>query len=306
MATRAYCCWRCVGRVQAQRLAARLHLGPVVGVVHVGDVHPGVRHLVDRAIAVAHPHVGIGVGAVGRGVVVPPGDLQDGALGQQRRRVLFVDVGVVPVEVEFRHVAEHLGAAVGKDRLDRHRLAAQVHVRLEALDAAVLAHHEVALGGLDRVGRDVDAAGVGGAHQVEHLTELRLLALRVEVDAQLDLVGDVLAAVRVVDVPHHLRARQHQLAAARPHHLALLADGPFHEGARQRVAVGIERIGGQVIGLLLLQAGDGVVGDLAALHRGGAHLDGPHPARLGEPGGHDRLPPRVVLRRPSASTAPSG
>ncbi len=177
-----------------------------------------------------------------------------------------------------------------------------MHVRLEALDAAVLTQHEVAFGGLDGVRRQVDAAGVGGAHQVQHLAVLRLLALRVEVDAELDRVGDVFAAVRVVDVPHDLRAGQHQLAAVRTHHLALLADGPFHERAGQRVAVGVERIRRQVVGFDLLQARDRVVRDLAALHRAGTDLDGAHPARLGEPGRHDRLPPRVVgagLLRPA-------
>ena len=67
--------------------------------------------------------------------------------------------------------------------------------------------------------------------RAELLTILRLLSLRVEVDAHLDLLGDVLAAVRVVDVPGDLGARQHQLAGVRPHDFALLADGPFHEGA---------------------------------------------------------------------------
>ena len=33
----------------------------VVLVADVGDVHPGVRHLVDRAVAVAHPLIGIGI-----------------------------------------------------------------------------------------------------------------------------------------------------------------------------------------------------------------------------------------------------
>src|SRR5688500_4402144 len=58
-----------------QRLATLFDGGAVVGVVHVGHVDPGVRHLVDGAVAVADPHVRIGVGLLGRGVVVPRGDL---------------------------------------------------------------------------------------------------------------------------------------------------------------------------------------------------------------------------------------
>jgi hypothetical protein len=41
----------------------------------------------------------------------------------------------MPVELEVR-VTEHLRRTVGQDRLHRHRLAAEVHVRLEILDAA--------------------------------------------------------------------------------------------------------------------------------------------------------------------------
>ena len=104
----------------------------------------------------------------------------------------------------------------------------------------VFTQDEEAFGLLDGVWRNVDAAGVGRAHQMQHLAELRLLALRIEVDAELHVVGDVLTAVRVVDVPHDLRAGLHQLAGVRAHHLALLADGPFHERAGLNVAVRVD------------------------------------------------------------------
>ena len=101
-------------------------------------------------------------------------------------------------------------------------------MRLETLDAARAPHHKEALRRLDAVGRDVDAVG---AHQVQRLAVLRFLAFRIEVDPQFDGVGNVLTGRRVVDVPHDARAGEHQLAGIRPHELALLADGPFHEGA---------------------------------------------------------------------------
>ena len=109
----------------------------------------------------------------------------------------------------------------------------------------------------DGVRRDIERPPTGRAHEVKHLSMLRLLALRIEVDAELDMVRDLFARPRVVDVEHDLRIRQHQLAATRPHQLALLADGPFHEqtGVVQRIVV----VGGRIVlqqgvGLLLLQA----------------------------------------------------
>src|SRR6476620_4617716 len=43
----------------------------VLGVGQVVDVHPRVSHLIDRAVAIANPLVGIGVALVPLGVVVP-------------------------------------------------------------------------------------------------------------------------------------------------------------------------------------------------------------------------------------------
>ena len=50
----------------------------------VGDVHPGVRHLIDGAIAPADPLIGIRIVLVVGGVVVPRDRVDDGALGQHR------------------------------------------------------------------------------------------------------------------------------------------------------------------------------------------------------------------------------
>ena len=49
----------------------------VLSIRQVVDVHPGVRHLVDGAVAVADPLFGVGVVLVRLGVVVPGGDVDD-------------------------------------------------------------------------------------------------------------------------------------------------------------------------------------------------------------------------------------
>ena len=158
----AYCCRESVVARRLRFPLLDLDLEVLVG--HVGDVDPRVRHLVHGAVAVADPLRRIRVRLVGRRVVVPRGDADDGALRQQRRRFIRVVVAVVPVEVEVVDVAQELLLAARQDRFHHHRLAAQVHVRLEALDAARLLHHEEPLRALDGVRRDVDAAG---AHQVQ-------------------------------------------------------------------------------------------------------------------------------------------
>src|SRR5260221_10404804 len=135
-----------------------------------------------------------------------------------------------------------------------------MHVRLEALDAAVLTQHEEALGDLDLVGRNVDGPC---AHQVQRLAVLWLLAFWIEIDAELDIVGDVLAAIRIVDVPRDPRAGKHQLPAVGPHDFALLAHGPLHERAALVDTVLVEPRGEYRIALVLLEPRDGMMGALA-------------------------------------------
>ena len=65
--------------------------------------------------------------------------------------------------------------------------------------------------------------------------------------------------------------------------LALLADGPFHEQCRRRrqpraVLAVLPRP--DVRRFVLREAGERVMGDLAALHRARADFDRAHPARL--------------------------
>src|SRR5580658_6532669 len=123
------------GRCSASRLRlVRFGPGLVVLVADVGDVHPRVTHLVDRAIAKANPLVRIRVELVGGRIVVPGSDVNDGALREHRGRIIRVDVVRHPVEVEMIDVADDLRAAVRQNGFYLHRLAAQVHMRLEILE----------------------------------------------------------------------------------------------------------------------------------------------------------------------------
>ena len=256
-----------------------------------------MAHLVGRATAAADPDVRVRVGPVRGGVVVPRRHLHQRTLRQQRRRGVGVDVAVVPVEVEVARVAQELTAAVWQNRLQRHRRAPQMHVRLEALDPGAALQREETLGHGEAVGRDVHLAG---AHQMQHLTMRGRLVPRIEVDTELDVVGDLLTRRRVVDVPLDLGPRHHQLAAVRTHDLALLADRPLHEGAgapgpvHSADVVGLVGLPEQLVGLVLNESGDRVVDDPATRDRRRPGLDGARPALLGQPGRHPRLPPGVA------------
>src|SRR5258706_4668402 len=96
--------------------------------IEVGHIHPGVRHLVHRAIAPADPLSRIRVVRIPRGVVVPRCEDDHRALRQERGGAVGVHIIDVPVPLEPVDGAQHFLAAVGVDRLDRHRLAAHVHV----------------------------------------------------------------------------------------------------------------------------------------------------------------------------------
>src|SRR5712672_3430472 len=65
---------------------------------YVGDVHPSVCHLVDRALAPADPLVRVGIVWVGGGVVMPGGNADHRSLWENRRRVFRINVIIHPVE----------------------------------------------------------------------------------------------------------------------------------------------------------------------------------------------------------------
>jgi hypothetical protein len=81
----------------------------------------------------------------------------------------------MPVEVEIVHVGQDLPPAIGRHGLKHHRLAAQAHVRLHALDAARTRHRADRLRDLHFVWRDIDGARAPGT---ERLAVLWLLTFR--------------------------------------------------------------------------------------------------------------------------------
>ena len=140
-----------------------------------------------------------------------------------------------------------------------------------------------------RVRADVQRAE-RGRHERQRVAVLRLLPLRVEVDAHLHLAGDLFTGLGVVNVPVELGTGQQQLAGVRAHHLALLADRPFHERRGQTRRRRDARLG-------LLEVRNRVMRDLAALQRLGPDLDRAHPARLGDARRRDALVPDVLRHR---------
>ena len=188
---------------------------------------------------------------------------------------------------------------LGKQRLERHRLAAQVHVRLEAFEPRRLAQGEIGLGELHRVRWNVQRSGAGAAHANQVLPVLRLLSLGIEVDAELDGVGDVLAGARVVDVPRDARTRQHQHAAVGPHQFHALADGPFAEPSGRH-------LGRRRVGIHLENVGVGMVRDLASLDAARAGLPRRAPSAARSARTRRSASTRCRWRAPSVSTARSG
>src|SRR5262245_29160312 len=109
----------------------------ILGIAQVIDIHPRMRHLVDSAIAVADPLIGIGIVLVGSRVVVVGGDVDHRSLRERRCCIIGVDVVGHPVEVEVLYVTDDLRTTIRQDRLDLHHLAAQVEVRLEIRDDGI-------------------------------------------------------------------------------------------------------------------------------------------------------------------------
>src|SRR5438552_1740537 len=82
-----------------RRFLPRLDSLLIIGFVDIEEAHPREAHLVDRALAVAHPIPRIGVVLVGRGVVVPRGDVDDRSRRQDRRDIVRVRIRDVPAEL---------------------------------------------------------------------------------------------------------------------------------------------------------------------------------------------------------------
>src|SRR5262249_25506309 len=100
-----------------------------IRLVEIIQADPSETHFVDRALAVADPVLRIGVELVVVRVVVPGADVDDGAGGQQRSRVVGVWVSDAPAELVIAHTAESL--RFGRTGASRIR----AHVRVDRLHA---------------------------------------------------------------------------------------------------------------------------------------------------------------------------
>mgnify|MGYP003694480227 CR=1 FL=1 len=141
----------------------------------------------------------------------------------------------MPVEAPVG-AADLLGLVVRIDQLDALPLAARVHVRLERGDPAGLVEARVAVAA--DVGRSAgDVERLGRLAQLLRVDDvLRRVALRVEDDAELRLIGDLLADRVVVEVELDLRSGLQQAAGALGEQVAVLADRELVEevaGARR-------------------------------------------------------------------------
>ena len=219
-----------------------------------------VVHVVVAALAPPHPLRVVRVRPVRLGVVVPRGQLDDRARRQHRGRIVGVHVVHVPVEVEVGDVVQHLDPAVRVDRLHRHRLAADVHVRLVVLEPRGQGQGHVGVVHGHLAGRDVE--GVHGLPHAEGAAVHAVLgheALGVEPDPHRGRVDELLAHRMVVVVEGEARARLHQLAGVLAEDVADLAHRELGQvGAPPRHVDHRLVVAGQ---LLLLQVDDRVVGD---------------------------------------------
>ena len=205
----------------------------------------------------------------------------------------------MPVPLEVVHRAQHFLAAVGIHGFHRHRLAPQVHVRLKAFEARRrLQHIEVLGDGLFARG-NVEIESARDIKELQHGTARGDESLRIEVDAHLHLVVLHFLTHRVhVYFPADLRAREHELPGIWWVDLSHLAHRPLHEETGTLLMI-VRRAGQSGDAVLLLQdVRKDVVDDLATGGIRRLDLDRAHPARLGEPGFHDRAKPFVLrLRR---------
>ncbi len=90
---------------------------------------------------VADPLLGVGVVRVIRRIIVPRRNDQRRPLREKRLVAIGVDVVVVPVPLEVVDYVDDFLPAIRIDRLQHHRLAAHVHVRLEVLEASRRLQH---------------------------------------------------------------------------------------------------------------------------------------------------------------------
>ena len=150
-----------------------------------------------------------------------------------------------------------------------------------------------------RVRTDVDVAVAArdGAEGGEDLAVL-VLAFRVEVDAELDVVGDLFAGGRVVDVPQDLGSGSISFPLFGRASSPCFPTAHSHEESRTDLSGVCTGCGADAwltrSRLVLYQSRDGVMRYATALDRPRPDLDGANPARLGQSRLDSRLVPRIL------------
>ena len=142
---------------------------------------------------------------------MPRDHVEDRARGINRRDIIRVDADDVPVEAPVGAV-DLLRLVVGIDQLDALALTARVHVRLKRGDASRRVEACVAVAA-DVGGTARNIERFGGLSELLRVDDvLRDVAFRVEHDAELRLIGDLLPDRVIVEVELDLRARLQQAA----------------------------------------------------------------------------------------------
>src|SRR4029453_6891469 len=93
-----------LGRCRASRLDSLLE----VALVQIVQAYPRETPLIDRPLPVAHPVLWIWVVLILVAVVVPSGDVNDRAGGQQRSGLLRVRIGDAPAILIIAYATERL------------------------------------------------------------------------------------------------------------------------------------------------------------------------------------------------------
>ena len=176
--------------------------------IHVGgdsDVEEADHHLFVGLAAPADFYVGIGIMRVVLGVVVPRDGLEFGSGFKEAR--LGQAIAELPVKVVVVQAQQRLSAAIGMNDVVFEGLAAQVHVRKEAEERAVVGHGAPDIDAVV-VGARRNDEGVIGELQRQHALLRRLLG---EDHADAGLVGARFAVGGVVHLEDEVGAGGNEL-----------------------------------------------------------------------------------------------
>ena len=168
------------------------------------------RHLLPGLLPPGHIDRGIGIGQIVGRVVEPRDAANFASLGHW----LGLDqlVGILPVEVESRHVQQDLGPAVRIDGLELKGLAPQMHVRRHREQQRVLVEFVHRLDDVVVRPRRNDEVRVDRRDDVDFLLHLAGVG---KDDSHLAQIALRTAVGRVMRLDHQLRAGRNPPASGR-------------------------------------------------------------------------------------------